>query len=63
MCSLPIFNFFICFVADSKELSYAVISTVFFVMVSVLVVYKHLGNIKRIKNKTEYKISFNKNKT
>lgn len=62
-CSLPVFNFFICFVANSKELNYAVISTVFFVMVSVLVVYKHLGNIKRIKDKTEYKISFNKDKT
>ena len=62
-CSLSIFNFLICFFVDNKKLSYTLTSTMFFVIVSVLVVYKHLDNVKRIINKTEYKISFNKKKT
>ena len=60
-CSLPIFNFLL-YILSGKDLKYVLTSTAFFVMISVLVIYKHSGNIKRIKNNTEYKIGSRRNK-
>lgn len=54
-CSLPFFNLLSCII-NGKNLKYTSVTTLFFIVITVLVIYKHLGNIRRIRNNTEYKL-------
>ncbi len=57
--SLPVFNFILGFV-EKRDFRYIAATTLLLCFISVLVVYKHSSNIKRIKNHTEYKIGLAK---
>lgn len=54
-CSLPFLNLLFCII-NGRNLKYTSVTTLFFIVITVLVIYKHLGNIKRIRNNTEYKL-------
>lgn len=57
--SLPVFNFFLGLI-EKKEFKYVSITTILLLLITMLILYKHSGNIERIKNHTERKINIAK---
>ena len=53
--SLPFFNFFLGLM-EKKDFKYIAITTILLLLIAMLIIYKHSGNIERIKNHTECKI-------
>ena len=53
--SLPVFNFFLGLI-EKKEFKYIAITTILLLLIAMLILYKHSGNIERIRNHTECKI-------
>ena len=54
--SLPAFNFFLGLI-EKKDFKYIAITTILLLLIAMLIIYKHSGNIERIKNHTESKIN------
>ena len=54
--SLPCFNFLLG-LTEKRDPRYLAVTTVLLFLISILVIYRHSGNIKRIKNHTECKIN------
>ena len=57
--SLPCFNFLLG-LTEKKDPKYLAATTVLLFLIAVLVIYRHSGNIKRIKNHTECKINISR---